>query len=332
MNKKAALELISAAGAFAPFRWITRGDALVLMYHRFGESNDGVTVPPESFARQVAYLNAHYRIVPLTTIADYLKAGERLPRGLAVITVDDGYNDFYEAAFPILRKEGVTATVFLVTDFVSQRAWMPADRAAFLTAQAAGGEYQLAIGRERLRIALGEAASRDAAAARINTALLAIPHEERTEAVGGVARALDVPLPIIPPKEFGALHWGQVREMAMAGIEFGSHTVTHAMLTQISEVKMRREVAESRAQIEDELGRTSDIFSYPNGEMNDRVREAVVRAGYRGAGSSAPGFNDAQVDPFAIRRIYAETDLPHFVQTTSGCEHLKNQLRNFARI
>ena len=54
MIKKAALELISAAGGFAPLRWITRGDVLVLMYHRFGRINDGVTVPPDVFARQVA--------------------------------------------------------------------------------------------------------------------------------------------------------------------------------------------------------------------------------------------------------------------------------------
>lgn len=331
MIKKAALELISAAGGFAPFRWITRGDVLVLMYHRFGRINDGVTVPPETFARQVAYLKTHYRVVPLSVIADHLRAGEKLPRGLAVITVDDGYNDFYDAAFPILRKEGATATVFLVTDFVSQRAWMPADRAAFLTAQAASGEYELEIGRERLRLTLGDEASRDAAAGRINMALLTAPHEERTEETVRVAHALGVPLPATPPKEFGGLHWDSVREMAAAGIEFGSHTVTHAMLTQISEEKMRREVADSRAHIEDELGRPAEMLSYPNGEMNDRVREAVIQSGYRGAGSSAPGFNDAQVDPFTIRRIYAETDFPHFVQTTSGCEMIKNQLRNAAR-
>ncbi|MDX2031912.1 MAG: polysaccharide deacetylase family protein [Blastocatellia bacterium] len=331
INKKAALELISASGAFAPFRWITRGNVLVLMYHRFGHINDGVTVPPEAFARQVAYLNAHYRIVPLSVIADHLKAGEKLPRGLAVITVDDGYNDFYDAAFPILRKVGATATVFLVTDFVSQQAWMPADRAAFLTAQAAGGTYRLEIGRERVEFTLGDEASRDAAAGRINMALLTIPHDDRPEATLGVARALRIALPATPPKEFGALRWNEVREMAAAGIEFGSHTVTHAMLSQVSEEKMRREVADSRAQIEDELGRPADMLSYPNGEMNDRVREAVIQAGYRGAGSSVPGFNDAQVDPYTIRRIYAETDLPHFVQTTSGCEQVKYQLRNLAR-
>ncbi len=105
MIKKAALELMTAAGVFAPFRWFAKTDTLILMYHRFGRTDDGVTVTPEVFSKQVAYLNAHYRIVPLSVVADYLKSGETLPRGLAVITVDDGYRDFYDAAFPILRRQ-----------------------------------------------------------------------------------------------------------------------------------------------------------------------------------------------------------------------------------
>lgn len=331
MIKKATLELVCSAGVFAPFRWINSGDALILLYHRFGGKSDGVTVPPEVFAKQVAYLNAHYNIVPLSVIVDHLEAGEKLPRGLAVITVDDGYNDFYESAFPILRKAGATATVFLVTDFVSQRAWMPSDRVIYLTSQSASGEYHLGIGYKQLRFTIGDDSSREEAARLINTALLAIPHDERTDALHGIAKALRVMLPARPPKEFRAVDWDGVREMAAASIEFGSHTVTHAMLTQVSEERLLRELIDSRAQIEDELGGASDLLSYPNGEMNDRVREAVISAGYRGAGSSIPGFNDSHVDSYTIRRIYAETDLPHFVQTTSGCEQMKHQLRNFAR-
>ncbi|MBK9707742.1 MAG: polysaccharide deacetylase family protein [Acidobacteria bacterium] len=331
MIKKAALELMTAAGVFAPFRWFAKTDTLILMYHRFGRTDDGVTVTPEVFSRQVAYLNAHYRIVPLSVVADYLKSGETLPRGLAVITVDDGYRDFYDAAFPILRKQGVTATVFLVTDFVSQKAWMPADRAVFLATQAAGGEYLIEIGGERIRLTLGDESSRGSAAARINSSLLLVPLDERNDAIARIAGNLGVRLPTLPPNEFKALDWNSAREMAMAGIEFGSHTVTHEMLTTVIEDRLQREVNDSRAQIEDELGRPSDLFSYPNGEMNDSVREAVIRAGYRGAGCSETGFNHSKVDRFAMRRIYADTDLPHFVQTTSGCEQFKYRLRNRGR-
>ncbi len=305
-----------------------RGGALILLYHRFGEGDeDGVTVPPRVFARQVAHLKAHYRLVPLSVIADHFNAGMKPPRSLAVITVDDGYRDFYEAAFPILRRERAPATVFLVSEFVSQRAWMPADRAHFIAARAASGDYQVEMGRERLRLALGDDASRDRAAARLNAALWALPDEEKDQAMARAAARLGVELPARPPDQFGALSWANAREMARSGIEFGSHTQTHPALTGASDEKLRRELSDSRALIEDELRTAADLFAYPHGEVDGRVRDAVKRAGYRCAASSEPGFNDARSDALALRRIQSEPDLPHFVQVVSGCEQIKNRLR-----
>ncbi len=327
MIKQAALKLMATTGAFAPFRWVSRDGVLIVLYHRFGDARDGVTVPPRVFARQVDYLKAHYRLVALSAVCDHLNAGVKLPRGLAVITIDDGYRDCYEAAFPILRGRSAPATVFLCTDFVSQRAWMPADRALFITAQAPAGEYLVKIGRERLRLTLGDGASRERAAARINAALRALPDEEKDGAVVRVSARLGAPLPARPAEQFGALDWESAREMARSGIEFGSHTRTHPALTGVGDERLRRELSDSRAQIESELGRAAELFSYPHGEIDGRVREAVGRAGYRCAVSSEPGLNGAKGDLLALRRIQAEPDLPHFIQATSGCEQFKKRLR-----
>ncbi len=331
MIKDIALKMMSGGGAFAPFRWITSNDALILMYHRFGRINDGVTVPPEVFAKQVAYLKTHYNVVPLSVIVDHLNAGQKLPRKLAVITVDDGYRDFYEFAFPILRKAGLSATVFLVTDFLSQRAWMPADRAMFIAASAPAGAYQLQIGAETIRFVLGDEASRENAGNLINGALVKLPFERRTPAIARISAECNVSLPSRPPAEFGAMTWEEAREMDRAGIEFGSHTVTHPILTALHRDELDYELRGSREQIEHELRHPIGLISYPHGEVNPAVREATERAGYKAAGSSEPGFNDSSVDKFTIRRIYADIDFPHFVQTTSGCEKIKNQLRNVAR-
>ncbi len=332
MIKQSALKLMTATGAFAPFRWANRGGALILLYHRFGEARDGVTVPPRALARQVAYLKAHYRLVPLSFIADHLNAGRRLPRGLAVITIDDGYRDFYEAAFPILQRERVPATVFLVTDFISQQAWMPADRIHFITAQAPVGEFEVSVGDRRLNYVLGGPASRAAAAAGLNAALATLSHEERELTMARIAALLRVRLPVRPPEQFGAFDWEQAREMARAQIEFGSHTRTHPALTGVGREKLWRELHESRLQIEDELGRVTDLFSYPHGEVDGRVRDAVERTGYRCAAGSEVGFNGGQSDRLALRRIQAEPDLPHFVQVSSGCEQVKNRLRGLSPI
>ena len=59
-----------------------------------------------------------YHVIPLSDLAGFLERGEPVPRKSVVLTIDDGYRSTYEVAFPILRKYGFQATVFLYSDFV----------------------------------------------------------------------------------------------------------------------------------------------------------------------------------------------------------------------
>ena len=77
--------------------------------------------------------------------------------------------------------------------------------------------------------------------------------------------------------------WGQMREMAAAGMTFGSHTLTHAHLTRCDDAQLAAETADSKKLIEDTLGMEIRHFSYPYGGVDERVVEAVRKAGYRTA-------------------------------------------------
>lgn len=109
--------------------------------------------------------------------------------------------------------------------------------------------------------------------------------------------------------EFGApgahalLNAQQIDEMARNGIDFQSHSCTHADLTTLDAPALTRQVAGSRRQLEDLLGRAVDCFAYPYGRHDDRVRDAVQAAGYRVAFSVQPGFNRPGGDPWAVRRL-----------------------------
>src|SRR5215468_7976145 len=129
--KGAILNLLQGAGAFAPFRWAHRHQALIVTYHRFSEREGGARISARAFAEQTRYLAAHYTLVPLSRLADFLRKPEVPPR-LAAITIDDGYRDAYEIAFPILRKHCAPATVFIVTEFVEGTAWLWTDKARYL--------------------------------------------------------------------------------------------------------------------------------------------------------------------------------------------------------
>ena len=91
----------------------------VLCYHRFGSRASKLTVTPAAFAAQMDYLARNgYHVLNLAQLAAFVAGREPLPKKSVVITIDDGYRATYDIAFPILKKYGFPATVFLYSDFV----------------------------------------------------------------------------------------------------------------------------------------------------------------------------------------------------------------------
>ena len=91
----------------------------ILCYHRFGVKTSKLNVTPAAFEQQMEWLARNgYTVVTFARLARFLEGKEALPPKSVVITIDDGYRSSYEIAYPILKKFGFPATVFLYTDFV----------------------------------------------------------------------------------------------------------------------------------------------------------------------------------------------------------------------
>ncbi len=105
----------------------------------------------------------------------------------------------------------------------------------------------------------------------------------------------------------------QIREMQRHGVEFGSHTLTHPWLPDLSDDALRREVGDSKRRLEDLLGTEVTTFAYPFGGVDQRVRAAVADAGYGLAFTVAPGLNWWS-DPLCLPRadINENCGLPDF--------------------
>ncbi|MEN6327633.1 MAG: polysaccharide deacetylase family protein [Syntrophomonas sp.] len=95
----------------------------ILMYHNVSPDPStgsiGHRMEPETFERQMRYLKEHgYHTVDLGAVLDFYQKGAALPEKPIVITLDDGYQGNYYYAFPVLKKYGFTATVFVVSNIV----------------------------------------------------------------------------------------------------------------------------------------------------------------------------------------------------------------------
>jgi peptidoglycan/xylan/chitin deacetylase (PgdA/CDA1 family) len=115
--------------------------------------------------------------------------------------------------------------------------------------------------------------------------------------------------------------------MAASGIDIGSHSMTHPILTLESNERLRYELRESKSKIEQLTHRAVPMFCYPNGDYDGRTMREVKRAGYIGAVTCRPGLNSAAENPFELRRIHTNDDLPHFLQSTSGMEQMKQAIK-----
>jgi peptidoglycan/xylan/chitin deacetylase (PgdA/CDA1 family) len=98
------------------------------------------------------------------------------------------------------------------------------------------------------------------------------------------------------------LYWSQVAELAQQGFQFGAHSISHPVLPAVETEAARREIADSRAELQERTGLTVEFFAYPFGRWNPAVR-AIVRQHYRGACSTGAGVLRPDSDPFALSRV-----------------------------
>ncbi len=95
----------------------------ILAYHRFGLSETTMTVTPDSFSRQLAYLAKNdFTVISLKELIPFLAGEKQLPPKSIVLTFDDGYKSFYMFAYPLLLKYGFPGTVFVYSDFIDKKA------------------------------------------------------------------------------------------------------------------------------------------------------------------------------------------------------------------
>jgi peptidoglycan/xylan/chitin deacetylase (PgdA/CDA1 family) len=101
------------------------------------------------------------------------------------------------------------------------------------------------------------------------------------------------------PEQLATMSWDELCAHVARGVAIGSHGVSHAHLTRLSDDELRRELTESKEAIEAELGRPCPEFAYPYGEHDERVRAAVRAAGYE----RAFGLRERGRSPYALRRV-----------------------------
>jgi peptidoglycan/xylan/chitin deacetylase (PgdA/CDA1 family) len=263
----------------------------VLMYHRVIEPSDAsvgnpsvVSATPHGFQQQVKHLAKHYRVVSPEQVLEAVRQERRLPDRAVLLTFDDGYRDFGEIAWPLLRRYRMPAVLFVPTAYPDSRKEFWWDRLARAFSFTNRQTIDLAPCGQ---LALRTPAERQVSARTWIKRLETLPHEQAMRLVDEVCRELGE-----ARREAGnELTWEELRQLVADGVTIGAHTRTHAALTQLPLEGVRSEIRSCRQELLQQLGRLMPIFSYPFGAHDDEVVEVVRQEGFELAFTCLHGFN-----------------------------------------
>lgn len=212
----------------------------VLFYHKISKPRRdskvrGAFTPPHRFRRQLTYLKKQgLQFYTASELIKHFQHHGEFPARSVALTFDDGWQDNYTNAFPVLKELGIKATIFIIPSSIGQMS-------TAATTPAGDRGY---------------------------------PHLTREE----------------------------ILEMAHAGIEFGSHTMSHAWLNQIPESEVKTEIEMAKREIENLVQKPCWTIAYPAGYFSDTARHAAREAGHIAGFSTIYGPTDT-VDLFALNRI-----------------------------
>ncbi|ATB34264.1 polysaccharide deacetylase family protein [Melittangium boletus] len=316
--KSAAAGVLHHSGlrkALASYRRHQSGGrrVLIVSYHRvvedfFGElqrSIPGLLISQETFRRHLEGLSAAgYKFASLGEALDVMSGAKTAHDDLCVVTFDDGYRDVYRYAYPVLKQMGIPAITYLPSALIGTDFRFNHDRLFHLVHQvqaqgfqpmfdvlpepAAGLMTEVMSGRKRLSAALDDFIGQHSSATLVET-------------IQALESRLGPDAPKLPAQG-DLMNWDEVRAMSQDGFEFGAHTLGHVVLTHEPLDVVEREVRESKAIIERELGTPVRDFAYCNGWYSDDVIDVLMRNGFRSAVTTEDMSNRIGGNPFTLKR------------------------------
>lgn len=286
---------------------------LIVSYHRvvgdfFGElqrSIPGLLISQETFRRHLEGLQAAgYKFATMGEALDVMRGARTAHEDLCVVTFDDGYRDVYRYAYPVMKEMGVPAITYLPAELIGTNFRFNHDRLFHLVRTVQEKGYQplfdvlpepasslmleVTSGRKRLSAALDDFIGQHSSETLVDT-------------IHALEQRLGPDAPLLP-EQGDLMNWDEVREMARDGFEFGAHTLGHVVLTHEPLSVVEREVSESKAIIERELGTPVRDFAYCNGWYSDEVIDVLMRNGFRSAVTTEDMANRIGGNPFTLKR------------------------------
>jgi len=279
----------------------------IIGYHRVIEKQPnckqhGLVVDPDIFRMHIKFLKHHFLPINSLDLLDLLSKRKTCHQPQCLVTFDDGWQDVYQNAFPILKEFSVPAIVYLPTNFINTTRWFWTDLLEEMLNSSLSHRIQFG----------GSPHFSKESGFTFEQSIEYMKHLsvfDRDNVLNELARNSDFKISSLGRR---FLNWEEINIMKKSGIiEFGSHTANHNILTNLSKKEIDEELLTSYEElISRKIADANAIsFSYPNGNFNKAISDQVRRANYKYAVTTARGYNSGNENWFQLKRALLHGDI-----------------------
>ena len=287
----------------------------VLAYHRIMDVDENfpfdielISASCKQFEEQINFVSKYFTPITIEQLVECYNTSTALPEKSVLITFDDGFEDNYKNAFPILEKFNVPATIFLSTDYISSNKTLWFDRLAYFILNSDEDIFRLVL-ESKFNIK-NNYENRRSVLEEVMEYVKHIPNSEREILLDDMYSKYHFEYKDNHKHLSTTLTWEQIKEMDKSNISFGSHTLSHPILSQLTESELDNELFTSKSILEKHLGHPVETIAYPVGTeaaFNKKVINYTKKAGYLLGFSYIAGVNAWPLkQQYSIKRLHVE--------------------------
>ncbi len=310
--KLAAIGTLRTAGVFnlvANSGW-RRQRLLILCYHGISMEDEHQWRPslymrPELLEQRLAAVcELRYSVLPLGEALRRLLSGDLPPRSVA-ITFDDGTYDFYQQAYPLLKKYGLPATVYQSTYYTDHEMPVFNLMCSYLLWKRRGEQLPAVV---ELELSEGVDLRSEMGRHRVVRSLIDrserenLTGREKDEIARRLAGVLGIDYSALSAKRLLQLmNAREVAEIAKGGVDVQLHTHRHR--TPDEEQAFRREITDNKERVQSLTGRPAQHFCYPSGVYRKEFLGWMEKEDVVSATTCDAGLADRGDNPFLLPRF-----------------------------
>jgi peptidoglycan/xylan/chitin deacetylase (PgdA/CDA1 family) len=318
---RTAFEALYFSGAHALLSPFCRGVGAVFMLHHIRPPRSGGFQPNRTLEIAPSFLEAviitlreaDIELVSLDEMHRRMSA-RNFGRRFACITLDDGYRDNKEWAYPIFKRQQVPFAIFVPSSFPDRLGklwWVVLEQAIANT-----NSFAFGFKDEIRRMSCASLAEKHRTFSSLYWWLRSLPTNEAIlDVIDDIARRYDIDAQELCGEL--CMSWQEIAELATDPlVTIGAHTVNHVILSKSSDAAADTEMTAGRMALTDALGKPPQHFAYPFGDPSTagpREFRAAAQAGYKTAVTTRPGVLFAQHADhlLALPRLSINGDFQH---------------------